>query len=117
MLAEGTPSQTTVLEEGTCWEEDVGRERNTHIQVKVSVYVQRHNKMNFIIHCYNKNCISSSLQARVLQRGSGENSINTGNTSLPSRFHGAVAVSDVALAETSSILYESCGRRRIQSFH
>jgi hypothetical protein len=33
--------QTTGLEVQTCWEEDVGRERNTHLQVKVSDDVQR----------------------------------------------------------------------------
>jgi hypothetical protein len=36
-LAEGIPSQTTGLEMGTCWGEDVGREWYTQLHVKVSV--------------------------------------------------------------------------------
>jgi hypothetical protein len=41
MLAEGIPSQTTGLKVRACWEEDVRRERNTHLQVKVSGDGQR----------------------------------------------------------------------------
>jgi hypothetical protein len=47
-LAEGIPSQTTGLEVGTCWEENVGREMNTHLQEEVSVDGQRQDILIFI---------------------------------------------------------------------